>query len=275
VDLNPAMASLLGRRREEVFGQAVDAAFKDWKGIDRFFEGEEDRLMEAERVTSSGNKAFFDVQVSTLRDRRSVRRSSFMGRLLVFRDVTPRRQVEERLREAAFLDPLTGLANMRAAYPMLEEMVRRRRRDGMIFSLALLDIDRFKQINDTLGHQAGDEVLEEFAALVLRNAAQGQVSVRYGGDEFLLLFPDYCKREAEILLSGLLEEVHLSIKVDLEGKIPLGFSAGLIDSEDLVLPPELTVQAALELADARLYQAKAAGRNRLVANMGIGLKSDL
>ena len=271
VDLNPAMASLLGRKREEVFGSTAEEIFKDWSGVFQFFEGEEDRLTEVEHILPRGGKATFDVQVSTLRDRRSGYRSSLKGKLLVFRDVSPRRRVEEQLREAAFVDSLTGLANMRAAYRILEEMVKRRRSDGMVFSLALIDLDHFKQINDTLGHQAGDQVLERFAWVVRRNAMPGQVSARYGGDEFLLVFSDYCKREAEILLAGLLEEVNLSIWADPEREIPLGFSAGLVDSEDFAFSSGLTVKNLLELADACLYQAKASGRNRLFVHTMIGL----
>jgi diguanylate cyclase (GGDEF)-like protein len=183
--------------------------------------------------------------------------------------------VEEQLREAAFLDPLTGLVNMRAAYRILEEMVRRRRSDGMVFSLALLDLDHFKRINDTLGHQVGDEVLERFAKAVLSRAAPGQVSARYGGDEFLLAFSDTCKKEAETLLAGLLEEVRLSIWADSERKIALGFSAGLVDTEDFPASSTMMVKNLLELADERLYQAKASGRNRLCTHAAIGLRSEL
>ncbi|MFA0887624.1 MAG: histidine kinase N-terminal 7TM domain-containing protein [Synergistales bacterium] len=275
VDLNPAMASILGRKREDVFGATADETFRDWRGSFRFFEGEEDRLTEVERILPEGGKATFDVQVSTLMDRRSSRRNNNMGKLLVFRDVSPRRKVEEQLREAAFLDPLTGLVNMRAAYRILDEMVRRRRSDGMVFSLALLDLDHFKRINDTLGHQVGDEVLERFALAVLSRAASGQVSARYGGDEFLLAFSDTCKKEAETLLAGLLEEVRLSIWADPERKIALGFSAGLVDTEDFPASSTMTVKNLLELADERLYQAKASGRNRLCAHAAIGLRSEL
>mgnify|MGYP001204890600 CR=1 FL=1 len=275
VDLNPAMASLLGRKREDVFGSRAEETFKDWNGVFQFFEGEADRLTEVEQALPNGGKATFDVQVSTLRDRRTGGRRNLMGKLLVFRDVSSRRRVEEQLREAAFVDPLTGLANMRAAYRILDEMVERRRSDGMVFSLALIDLDHFKQINDTLGHQAGDEVLERFALVVRRNAIPGQVSARYGGDEFLLIFSDYCKREAEILLQGLLEEVHLSIWADPEREISLGFSAGLVDSEDFASSSDLTVRSLLELADACLYEAKSAGRNRLCVHTGIGLQGEL
>lgn len=198
-----------------------------------------------------------------------------MGKLLVFRDVSPRRKVEEQLREAAFVDPLTGLVNMRAAYRILEEMVRRRRSDGMVFSLALLDLDHFKRINDTLGHQAGDEVLERFALIVRSRSAPGQISARYGGDEFLMAFSDTSKKEAESLLAGLLEEVRLSIWADPERKISLGFSAGLVDTEDFSAASSMTVKSLLELADERLYQAKASGRSQLCAHAAIGLRGEL
>jgi len=264
-DLNPAMLAILGKKREEVLGALAEDALRDWSGAFQLFDGDEDCLMEVVRALPDGSESTFDVQVSTLRDRRSRNMRKFMGKLLVFRDVSVRRRVEERLREAAFVDSLTGLANMRAAYPLLEEAVRRRKQDGMVFSLALLDLDHFKKINDTLGHQAGDEVLERFASLVRRNETPGQLSARYGGDEFVIIFSDYCKREAEILLMGLMEEVGHMIRIDMNGEIPLAFSAGLVDSEDFALPADLSVRSLLELADTRLYQAKAGGRNSLCA----------
>jgi|GEM_PF-1475199 len=274
-DLNPAMASILGRDRGEIYGMTMEEAFRDWWGISGFFDGDGEGLAEVERVLPDGGKLAYEVKVSTLRDRRAGGRPAVMGKLFVFRDASLRRKVEEQLREAAVVDPLTGLMNIRAAYGLLEELVKGKRSDGTIFSLALLDLDHFKRINDTLGHRAGDDVLEKFAALVRKSSVPGQVSARYGGDEFLLVFSDYSKREAEILLLGLLEEVRLSIRAAPGRKLSMGFSAGLVDTEEFSTLSELTVEKMLEVADERLYQAKAAGRNRVCADSPIGTRSNL
>jgi diguanylate cyclase (GGDEF)-like protein/PAS domain S-box-containing protein len=274
-DLNPAMASILGREREEIYGLMIEDAFRDWWGISDFFEGDGEGLAEVERVFPDGRKVPYEVKVSTLRDRRAKGRPVLMGKLFVFRDASLRRKVEEQLREAAAVDPLTGLMNIRAAYGLLEKLVMGKRSDGTIFSLALLDLDHFKRINDTLGHRAGDDFLEKFAALVRKSSVPGQVSARYGGDEFLIVFSDYSKREAEILLLGLLEEVRLSIRADPGRRILTGFSAGLVDTEEFPILSELTVEKLLEVADERLYQAKAAGRNRICADSPIGTGSKL
>lgn len=275
VDLNPAMAAILGRDREDLYRKTIDEVFRDWWGIPGFFEVEQDGLVEVERILPGGGKAAYEVQVSTLSDRRTRGRPVLMGKLFVFRDAKLRRKVEEQLREAAVLDPLTGLMNIRAVYGLLEEMVRAKRTDGTIFSLALLDLDHFKRINDTQGHRAGDDVLEKFAALVRKSSTPGQVSARYGGDEFLIVFSDYSRREAEILLLGLLEEVRLSIWVDPGRRVPLGFSAGLVDTEEFAVPSDVTVERMLEVADERLYQAKAAGRCQVCADSPIGTRSKL
>jgi diguanylate cyclase (GGDEF)-like protein len=269
------MAAILGKDREEVYGMTIDEAFRDWWGIPGFFEVEQDGLVEVERILPGGGKAAYEVQVSTLRDRRAGGRPAVMGKLFVFRDASLRRKVEEQLREAAVVDPLTGLMNIRAVYGLLEELVKGKRSDGTIFSLALLDLDHFKRINDTLGHRAGDDVLEKFAAIVRKSSVPGQVSARYGGDEFLLVFSDYSKREAEILLLGLLEEVRLSIRAAPGRKLSMGFSAGLVDTEEFSTLSELTVEKMLEVADERLYQAKASGRNCVCADSPIGTRSNL
>jgi diguanylate cyclase len=98
-------------------------------------------------------------------------------------------ELQEQLREQANRDPLTGLYNRRYLDSTLERELARCKRDGNSLALILIDIDHFKQVNDTYGHQAGDEILLRLAALLAGMARAGDVACRYGGEEFLLLMP--------------------------------------------------------------------------------------
>lgn len=165
------------------------------------------------------------------------------------------------------LPDLTGLGNRRAFSDAMELEVARARRHGGEFSLAILDLDRFKSINDGYGHEVGDRVLVAFAdtaAAVLRGP---EVLNRIGGEEFALLLPGSGLAEAVRASEGLRERV-ARISIDTPGGRleDITVSIGVASSAEVALDPE----AIQRLADARLYLAKAAGRDRVVAHGAMG-----
>jgi diguanylate cyclase (GGDEF)-like protein len=173
-----------------------------------------------------------------------------------------RQQAEDELYLLAVRDPLTGLHNRRHITQQLASLVSQARREDIHFSLALLDIDWFKRINDTHGHQGGDQVLKEFARALERGCRAYDLVGRYGGEEFLVAVlhaePDQL---AERLLRLRQELGHSPIQYQGSG-IPLTFSAGIAGSHAFGGP--LTVDALIKLADRRLYDAKQQGRDRIV-----------
>jgi diguanylate cyclase (GGDEF)-like protein len=158
--------------------------------------------------------------------------------------------------EAAFTDHLTGLANRRRFERQLEREVERTRRSGRPFCLLMLDIDHFKLVNDTHGHEAGDEVLRQLAR-VLQEATRGiDLSARVGGEEFAVLLT-----ETE-MQSGV--EVSERLRVAVE-QAAMPQQAGITASFGLAEFPR-SAETASELfiaADAAMYVAKAQGRNRV------------
>ena len=159
-------------------------------------------------------------------------------------------RLEALLRE----DALTGLSNRRAILTQLSGMVSGARRHGHPLSIALIDLDRFKAVNDTHGHKTGDEVLVAAAhAIGVRLRAEDQLG-RLGGEEFLLLLPN-TGAEAAIRVA---ERVRAAV-ADAPAPVPVTVSIGLAtwDSE--------TPEALLQRADEALYAAKQAGRNRVMA----------
>ena len=166
-----------------------------------------------------------------------------------------RRQLAEKhrhsdlLRNLAMLDPLTGLYNRRFAEERLAAEVSRSERKGHPLTVLTLDLNNFKEINDTYGHAAGDLVLQEFAAQLNHVIRGSDMAVRLGGDEFLVLLPECTMEQLEIVVArlGVLE-------VDWQGqKIPVTFSAGWKQYQPGERPDEM-----LARADEILYTRKRA-----------------
>ena len=166
-----------------------------------------------------------------------------------------------RLREQALRDPLTGLYNRRYLEESLNREVSRVKRSGRSIGLIMMDIDHFKQCNDRFGHVAGDAMLRAVGQYVLSLARGEDILCRYGGEEFVLVMTHASSRavleRAEALRIGARQ-----LKVEHEGRDigPVTLSVGIA-----MLPDHgESGQAALKVADAALYHAKQAGRDRVV-----------
>jgi diguanylate cyclase (GGDEF)-like protein len=175
-------------------------------------------------------------------------------------DITARNHAEEVLRQEAVHDPLTGLFNRRYMEEMLEHEMHHAQRTHQPISIIMLDIDRFKQINDTFGHAAGDAMLHKLGKFLLEHVRGTDIACRYGGDEFVLILPnasiEIAQQRAEILCVGA-----RALRVDLYGELigSLSLSLGVAMYPGQGATPEAIMQA----ADAALYSAKQAGRNRV------------
>jgi diguanylate cyclase (GGDEF)-like protein len=162
-------------------------------------------------------------------------------------------------RELATRDALTGLLNRRAMVELLAREHPRIERGQGPLSLALLDIDWFKRVNDSLGHGAGDEVLRRFAAILKTQLRAADALARWGGEEFLLLMPGTRLDDARVVLDRLRRAVHASDEFgSIAADLKVSFSAGLVEVGE-----GESQDAALERADRALYLAKERGRNRI------------
>jgi diguanylate cyclase (GGDEF)-like protein len=171
-------------------------------------------------------------------------------------DITERRRVEEAAQSTAHTDALTGLANRRAFGDRLRLALARNRRSGLQSALLYLDIDRFKEVNDTLGHGAGDALLVEFASRLRASVRASDTVARFGGDEFVVLLEDVRERANVVRIAEkMLEQARRPLKLD-GAEASITTSIGLAYSDATSSEDEL-----LRRADAALYQAKAAGRD--------------
>lgn len=166
------------------------------------------------------------------------------------------------LRKAAELaqqarhDALTSLHNRMAANEQLQEEHLRYKRTGAPYAVLLLDVDHFKRVNDTFGHDAGDRVLRHIADTLLNSARATDFVARFGGEEFLLLLPETDAAGAAVLAEKIRAAVEQSQAPDV-GRITLSIGLATADAADA--QPE----AAVKRADLALYRAKAGGRNRV------------
>jgi diguanylate cyclase (GGDEF)-like protein len=170
----------------------------------------------------------------------------------------------QQARRESEIDPLTGVGTRRVMEKALKAECSRASRYNRHFSLAILDLDKFKEINDTSGHAVGDNALQHVARIMRENIREADVVItRYGGDEFVLLIPETKMDEARILLERLRERVENISVPDIP---KLSISCGLAQWNNC-LPPD-TPENLLSRADEALYEAKERGRNCVVSSQG-------
>jgi len=174
------------------------------------------------------------------------------------------KRTRDLLEQLASIDPLTGVANRRQFDRALNEEWRRCRRDGRWLSLAIADVDNFKQFNDRWGHLAGDDRLRAIAASLARSSRRaGDLVARYGGEEFGLILPDVDPAMMHGVIRLLLRGVS-GTNADRSANGDRRIVTVSLGAVSLVPARESTATAALETADRLLYEAKAAGRDRCV-----------
>ncbi len=166
--------------------------------------------------------------------------------------------------EAAVTDPLTGLHNRRYMTGQLDALVARAVRDGLPVSALLLDIDHFKKINDSFGHDAGDEVLREFAVRLASNVRAVDLPCRHGGEEFVVVMPETSLEDAERIAERIRMHVSGAPFRVAGGRevLTVTISIGVAATHG----PGDTPDQLLKRADEALYEAKASGRNRVIAH---------
>lgn len=168
----------------------------------------------------------------------------------------------ERIRALATHDDLTGLANRRAAVERMQAELMVRGRPEQLMSVALIDLDHFKLINDSHGHRAGDAVLIRFAECARREVRRGEMFARWGGEEFLLVMPATAQEDAVMAVERMQQALRRMSFNDIASGLKVSFSAGVaecVGGDDL--------DAAIARADTAMYEAKRSGRGRVVGSV--------
>ena len=176
------------------------------------------------------------------------------------------RNQRDQLQQLAVLDPLTGARNRRAMNEELKIASASQRRHGDCYAVLVMDLDAFKQINDTYGHQAGDQVLMDFVELLKAHSRKEDRLFRFGGEEFLLLLPNTDLASLQVVASHLQQQVALHLKGP-GGPVTMSSGGAILQRGE-------HWEAMLQRADQRLYQAKSAGRNRAIVDDGVTLAQE-
>jgi diguanylate cyclase (GGDEF)-like protein/PAS domain S-box-containing protein len=266
--VNQALCEMFGYSPEELLA-ATFQELTDPEDIDtdldelrRMLAGEINSYEMEKRYThKDGSQVWALVSVSLVRGE-DEEPQYFIAQIL---DVTERRRLERGLRQLADHDSLTGLANRRVFSEELGRQLARERRYGGESSLLMIDLDGFKEVNDSLGHAAGDRVLQAVADTLAERVRDTDLAARLGGDEFGVLLPSTPRAGAEILAIDVVQAVR-ELRVDagkgrearVTASVGIACSAELSEDRD-----EDTVLAAADLA---MYRAKRSGRDRFAVH---------
>jgi diguanylate cyclase (GGDEF)-like protein/PAS domain S-box-containing protein len=248
-----SVCSIVGRSETELLGDGFEAFVRpeDRAALREAVAHGGPREIVFRLLNQSGEWRHLEAHVTDLRGDRAVR-----GIVLNARDITERIELEAQLTHQAFHDNLTGLANRALFRDRLDQALARAERSDRSVAVLLVDLDGFKQVNDTLGHDAGDRLLQEVAQRFNGVVRATDTVARFGGDEFALLLEEIVDHEAVGLAQRVLER--LAAPIGVGGRdVVLGASVGIVlqkgpgESDELV-----------RHADVAMYAAKDAGRGR-------------
>lgn len=264
----------LRKSMEEISGQDPVIVFREWpQFLNSFFFTEHTR----EEIQIPGDPPHvIELVITPIYNRSHI----LEGRVIVAHDITQRKTLENELKEAnkslqvqlaeieslraklqeqAIRDPLTDAFNRRFFAESLDKEVARAVRDQVPFSVVIIDVDHFKQFNDTFGHKCGDMVLQSLAGFLKDNTRRGDIVCRYGGEEFVILMPD-ASLDSAYERAEMWRSKFESFVIEYEDqRLSVTFSAGVAS-----FPVHgLTGEGVLQSADRALYWAKTHGRNRV------------
>ncbi len=257
VDINPAAHQFLGRNHVEI-GDTADKAFVSQPGLYQRLED----IYELQEEVAFYNEPplYVDLSIVRLFDADG----DACGRLVTLRDITERRlaqvELEEKSRELELLaitDSLTYLFNRRYAENALRSEFSRCERYQTPLAIGLFDIDDFKRVNDRFGHACGDEVIIRVAQILRSGMRQADIVSRFGGEEFLILFPHTHINEALAVMERLRTDIECEIMLCSDA--PVTVSGGLT-----AWFPGDQVSQAMRRVDRLLYRAKDFGKNQVV-----------
>lgn len=273
--VNQLAATMFNYRHDELLGAPLDTLLPESIReqhkfhVNHFFKTESSRPMGrgfrflGQRKT--GDTFHVDIMLSHV----AVKKESFA--IAFIRDATQNRETEEKIRrqleterKQALTDFLTGVGNRRAFYQELANDIEELKEGHHSFSVALIDLDNFKRLNDTHGHDEGDRALQGIANALCAAVRGTDFVARIGGDEFATIHPGATLEDSRVIMERVRKNV---LKVSAEHDWKLSVSIGICHCADpeLVATGACTVESILRVADNAMYKGKRAGKNQITA----------
>ena len=259
--VNKATEVLIGRKEKNLIGSYLGEFHTedDWEYFsDLLTSLELDKPLTVETFYQSDNGVKIPVEIRLIK----YKLQNQIEVLLLVRDISARKEAEERINRLAFFDPLTQLPNRRLLMDRLENSMKKNKELKQTGALFFLDLDRFKNINDSLGHNVGDNLLRIVATDLAELQLEGATTARLGGDEFVLLIPNVEGTEEQIsekvavMAQNIIERCSATKNVGFhELHITVSIGITIFDGT------EENITLLLKQADTALYKAKDAGRN--------------
>lgn len=256
--INPVAMQLLGKKEEQIIGRFFWDIFQvTGKNNEKpefirkslstygFYKGEDFTLMVngEKSIPIDFNLSFID------------RNKEESGAVLVFRDISERKKKEKKLNHFASSDMLTGIYNRRMGLELLEKEIRTAQRRKSYLTICYLDVDGLKLVNDQFGHQEGDQLLKKVVQIIKKNIRKSDTFCRMGGDEFLIIFPESRKEEAEEVWERILADFTRNNQ-DKDILYPLQASHGLVECQQGCYAEGKEIDRLIELADKKMYLEK-------------------
>ncbi|MDQ7042851.1 MAG: diguanylate cyclase, partial [Sulfurimonas sp.] len=255
--VNEALVAHSGYRAIELIGNNI-SIFKSGKHDKKFYENLWGTIKTGKVFRSvitnkkkNGSLYYEETTITPIIDRKG----DITNFVATSQDITQRIKMEEKMKKLATRDSLTGIYNRYKTNEEIDSEIRRMKRHPASFALLMLDIDHFKLVNDTYGHDVGDYVLKELCKVVLNNIRESDKFGRWGGEEFMLVLPQTNKEESIIIAKKLRQAIESHTFKDIS-KITISVGVTTFNTGD-------TKEKLLKRVDDALYKAKEDGRNRV------------
>lgn len=260
VDINHAFTQITGFKREEVLGKNP-GAFKSGKHDPAFYRDMWNTLLEKGQWQGEiwGRRKAGSIfpkwqTINIIRDENN----SITNYIAIFRDISDAKKNEERLWQLAHFDNLTGVANRSLMYANLRLAVSQAKRENLQVAMMLFDLDGFKQINDTMGHDAGDRLLKHVARQIMQAVREVDTVARLGGDEFTVILtgirkPEDVAQVAKKIQAALAQPLKFQSGEEVIARASIGIALYPADAGD--------IEALMKNADRAMYHAKELGKN--------------
>jgi len=255
IDINPAARSFLFPFSNEIIGVPLKESFPETAHL--FSKDKQQSQVIELSIQRDKAKKQLEAKLSILKNKKGKE----MGYLLILQDITERHKLYQEIKHLARTDSLTNLNNRRHLFTLGEKEIIRANRYKHPISLLIIDIDHFKEINDSYGHLSGDQILEQFSFTLQNSLRSIDIIGRYGGDEFAVVLPETHPNSAKSVANRICQITKNRVWCTTAGEIIFTLSIGI--SGETEVKNNTNLNSLLDRADRALYLAKSRGRNQV------------